>query len=331
MLARMLRIRVIRKNVEIPILLLVLLTTSFIAGKITKYRIDLIKKEIDAAQGSRISFLYKPNRIVSVDYRSDEILMDLVQHARILALSPDADNPSLSNIIEQARLIKGRVDLNTEKILMLEPDLVIVGPSGSPDTVSLLKQSGIRVVRLKEANTREQIERNITELGRLVNEEERAKQIVLEMSRKLAAIQQKRNNSVHSRVLYIGTNGSYTAGIGTYIDELIGIIGAVNLAREAGIKGWGSISIENVIAMNPEIIFLPDTGGTKRTLEIIPTPDFTNDPAWRDVEAVKSGRVYKLPASYMLCVSQHSVKAAEAMANVLYQPKAMARHGERFK
>lgn len=61
------------------------------------------------ATGTKVSFTKKPERIVSLSISTDEILLDLVEPKRIVALTKYVDDEGISNATEQAKAVKGRV------------------------------------------------------------------------------------------------------------------------------------------------------------------------------------------------------------------------------
>lgn len=272
----------------------------------------------------------KPSRIVSTEYNVNEMLVDLVEPERILALSQDADNPGLCNVLERTARIPGRVassPIRAEQILALDPDLVIVGASCSAETFRLLELGRARVVRINRGYTIAEIQENIRRVGDAVGEPARAQALIDEMNRQLAAVRAGVAGAPPPRALYIGSGYGYTAGIGTYTDELMQAAGARNAAREAGVEAWGKIALETVVEMDPDVIFVPDTGGRAHGAVgmryVAPPRPLEKDPLWRDVRAVKTGRVVTLPPRLLLCNSHYNVRAAWAMARAL--------HPDRFK
>ncbi len=306
-------------NLGLVVLALVL---SALAGK---YGFAWQKAALSTAHRSDNAAAPRPSRIISTEYNVNEILMDMVAPERILALSQDADNPGLCNILDRTAQIPGRVASNpvrVEQILALEPDVVFVGASYPAETVSLLELGGTRVVRINRGYTIAEIQENIRLIGNAVGEPARAEALIAGMNRELATIRRLVDGAPTPRALYIGSGYGYTAGIGTYTDELLQVAGARNAAREAGIKAWGRIAIETVIEMDPDVIFVPDTGGRAHgavgTRLVIPPKPLEQDPVWQDVRAVKSGRVVTLPPSLLLCNSHYNTRAAWAMARALH-------------
>ncbi|MFQ3639433.1 MAG: ABC transporter substrate-binding protein, partial [Chloracidobacterium sp.] len=270
------------------------------------------------------------SRIVSTEYNINEILMDLVAPERIAALSQDADNPGLCNILERTAQVPGRVassPLRVEQILALEPDLVLVGSSCTAEARALLELGGARVVAIGRGYTIAEIQENIRTIGQAVGEPARAVSLVAEMNRQLATIRRLVAGAPLPRALYVGSGYGYTAGIGTYTDELLQTAGARNAAREAGVQAWGKISLETVIEMNPDVIFVPDTGGKPHgavgARSVVPFESLEHDPCWQDVRAVREGRVMALPPRLLLCNSHYIVQTGWAMARAL--------HPERFQ
>ncbi|MCS7078773.1 MAG: ABC transporter substrate-binding protein [Chloracidobacterium sp.] len=299
------------------------LALSALAGK---YGFAWQQKATSAAQRPKQPALEsKPSRIISTEYNVNEMLVDLVEPERILALSQDADNPGLCNILERTARIPGRVastPIRAEQILALDPDVVFVGASCPAETVRLLELSRARVVRINRGYTIAEIQENIRLVGDTVGEPARAQALIDEMNRQLAAVRAKVAGAPPPRALYIGSGYGYTAGIGTYTDELLQAAGARNAAREAGVEAWGKITLETVIEMDPDVIFVPDTGGRAHGAVgrryVVPPKPLEKDPLWQDVRAVKTGRVVTLPPRLLMCNSHYNVRAAWAMARALH-------------
>lgn len=297
-----------------------LLTLSILSGrKAFLLTPPVLNSKISVTETSEPLY-HTAAKVVSVDYRSDEILLSLLPPERIIALSLDADNPEMSNIVQQAASIPLRLDLNVERILSLNPDVVVVGQVSLDDPLAMLESAGVRVIRLNSANTLSEIQQNIISIGNGVGESEAAARLVEEMKQRLSTVRAATESLRHPRTLYVYVGGASTetAGKDTYIDELLEIAGAVNVAKEAGVNSWGTLPVEKAIELNPEIIIYADSTGRDKTLEVVPTPDLAHNPVWKDILAVKTGRVYRFPGRYLFCATHLNVKTAEAIAAVLH-------------
>jgi iron complex transport system substrate-binding protein len=86
------------------------------------------------------------------------------------------------------------------------------------------------------------------------------------------------------RVFYVVYNDPpMTAGPGTFIDQLLDIAGADNVFKDATSK-WPTVSLEEVVRRDPDIIVLPVGEMSAQVGERL-----RNTAGWRDLRAVKNG------------------------------------------
>jgi iron complex transport system substrate-binding protein len=116
-----------------------------------------------------------------------------------------------------------------------------------------------------------------------------------------------------SATLYSGS--LYTAGAGSTEGEIINAAGGINVAADAGLEHNPIISYESLIAMDPEVIFIPQPavwGGE----------DFMNDlmanPALAGVPAIRDGRVFIADPGFFTTLSFWNLRGAEELARVLW-------------
>ena len=83
-----------------------------------------------------------------------------------------------------------------------------------------------------------------------------------------------------------GANGLETGLAGSINVEVIDYAGGRNVAAQAGKGGLTRVSMEQILAWDPEVILTQETGFAERVRQ---------DPLWRGVSAVRSGRVHCAP------------------------------------
>ena len=106
----------------------------------------------------------------------------------------------------------------------------------------------------------------------------------------------------------------YTAGAGSTEGGIIEAADGINIAAEAGLEGNPTTSLEGVIAMSPEVIFIPqppDSGEPFRQ-------QLLANPALADVPAIKNGRVYVVPNKFFTTLSFWNLRGAEDLAALLW-------------
>lgn len=268
--------------------------------------------------GQSVSLPSHPSRIVSLTYGTDEILLGLVDTSRVAALSRYAGNPDISFVTkEEAEAVGRKVDVNAESIMALKPDLVIVSTAVSPQLVSLLRQSGIPVYVSLVAESFDEMEEKVRGVARAVNEEA----MVQDMENKKAKLEEK--------LSVIGPSDERCAlglsfrGIlgkkGTLFSEVLAMAHVKDGAARYDVpKGTNAyLSMEILPEINPDVILMPVWKVKSGDDETAFVREIMENPAYRDVKAVKNGKLVPFPEKYKYVMSQHVTDAVEASARAV--------------
>ncbi|MFQ5993868.1 MAG: iron ABC transporter substrate-binding protein [Acidiferrobacterales bacterium] len=182
---------------------------------------------------------------------------------------------------------------NVEVVLRAEPDIIFDYGSVRTTYISLANrvQEQIRVPYLLIDGSFGNIPQVYRLLGKLLGKEERAEQLARYAEDTLAQIPRLLRNiprSKRPRIYYGRRPDGLETGLGGSINvELLELVGATNVAAEgAGRGGLTSVSIEQILKWNPEIVL---------TLEPRFFRSIFTDPLWTNVEAVQRRRVYLAP------------------------------------
>src|SRR5574341_181386 len=132
---------------------------------------------------------------------------------------------------------------------------------------------------------------NLRTVARLVGHEGEAETLIEGLSTRVAGIDEKVANVTDQPLVFYELDGTdpnapWTSGPGTFIDLLLAKAGGTNLGNSLG-SAWVQISVEELIAKNPDIILLGDFtyGGVK-------PEDVIARPGWGAITAVQNQRVY---------------------------------------
>lgn len=190
--------------------------------------------------------------------------------------------------------LTGRGDTaNMEAVLAAKPDLILDVGSVDPTYASLADrvaaQTGIPYVLIDGSFAR--TPETLRTVGRLLGvpdaaEEQAAfaEQTLARVKTAVAAIPE----ADRPRVYYgRGPDGLETGLAGSINMEVLDAVGAINVAEAAGGGGLAKVSIEQVLAWDPDVILAQDPAFQRAAL---------TDPAWANVAAVRGGRVYRAPA-----------------------------------
>jgi len=253
-----------------------------------------------------------PRRIVSTYLGADEVLASLVAIERVVGVSAYVDDPATSNCRDAYPASTTRLHADPETIISLAPDLVCLAGFTAPDSLRLVVGAGLPVVRWSRFESFADVIAEIRLLGAAVGEEARAEVLAGRIEALLGDLQRRLSGVRRVRVLYYDPP-TYTMGGGTLVGEILVRAGGANVVDELGIVGPGQIGLETVLALEPEAIIIPNYADNKSALRAL-----GGDAIWRQVPAVRAGRVHEIPGAWIATVSHHAAQGLARVAQVLH-------------
>ena len=196
----------------------------------------------------------RPQRIVSMNLCTDELLMRIVDPARIAGityLSQQAVNAPLG-----LDAIARKLPINhglAEEVIKLQPDLVLAGTFTTTTATTLLRHLGYNVVNFDPENTLADMRANIRKLGALVGEPARAERVITEFDARLAQLQAQIPPGEKPIFADIGVN-NYISGDATLYAEIVNAGGYRTLGQAIGYAGYRNIPLEQVLTERPALI-----------------------------------------------------------------------------
>lgn len=262
--------------------------------------------------GESLAIPVEPARLLATNTGALELLEPLVGAARIVAIPEVGMEYAVLDPADwQAHATF--VGFDAESVLALNPDLVVAHEWQSLDTVNSLRTAGVAVLRLPNVQSWGDIGASVEALGRVLDEEARANELLAELETRRAALAADETlNGI--RVLVYGNYGSggSTAGTDTTYGLMIELAGMINAAAEAGMRGHSGIDIERLVTMDPDLLMLADwdEGRASTTLA-----ELAEHPAAQGLRALAGERVVTLPRALFSTSSHHLLDAAEELAS----------------
>ena len=223
-----------------------------------------------------------PKRIVSTSPAVTEIMFALGAQDLLVGRTDFCVYPPEAGRIES---IGGISNLNVEKIVSLNPDLVISGSMIPRKSSSQLEKMGVPVVCVIEQQHFDGLYDNISKIGKLVGRTAAADSLNRLIKGKLALLSDSLNNSrtqeAKKSIYYVvgfGPSGNFTAGGNSFINDILTMAGAHNIAED--ITGW-SYSMEALMKEDPDYVLLRREDSAT----------FCNTDPYNKLTAVKKGRV----------------------------------------
>ena len=233
--------------------------------------------------GREIVLTEPATRVVALTPADCEILCALGCEEALVGRGQYCDYPA--SILDVPVVLSG-AEMNIEQILMLNPQVIIMGDMGhTKEQVDMLEENGIKVV-VSNANDLEGTYEAIRIIGVVMGKEAEAEALVTEMKTVFADI--AADSPVTGKTVYFEVTplqwGLWTAGGNTFMDELATICGMTNVF--ADVDGWAAVSEEQVLMRNPDYIVSVAGMGAGAVDEIMTRP------GWSEVTAVKNGHVF---------------------------------------
>ncbi|OBT13520.1 hypothetical protein A9264_13975 [Vibrio sp. UCD-FRSSP16_10] len=258
------------------------------------------------AGGTTITLSAAPQKISSKTLFSDEVLLDLIEPQRFTSVTNLVDDKQFSPIVGKVPKSVPRLDLNVERILINQPDIVFAASWTDAGRVEQLRSSGIKVFLLPIPTTLDGIKDTIKLVGKIVGEDNNAKSIVIDMEHRL---QEGLILTRHKFKLLDYNNWGTSSTKNSTWQLIVKQAGFVNLVEDLDADKYGQtpMSKELLISLNPDVMFIPgwldnEQQGDSKLLQQVMT-----DPALRQVKAVKQGCVYPIPEALRSTYSQYIV------------------------
>ncbi|MCW8127683.1 ABC transporter substrate-binding protein [Microbulbifer halophilus] len=247
------------------------------------------------------------NRIASLNLCTDQLLLNWIAPERIASITwlSATDQYRKAPLPEHIYLNRGRA----EELLRLDPDLVLVGQYGAQRAAGRLRQLGFEVADIPDAYSLEQLSEQLQALENVLGENAPLRK-QRQLLQKLLA--QPPAPETASALILSANNITY--GSGMLEHQLLERAGFENLAAADGAEQLRRVSLEEVIAAQPDLLVL--YGGDK---------DFAlahlaeRHPVLQ--RYFDSDRVFKLPSELSFCPA---LVAAEVLQQLTEKRKSLA-------
>jgi iron complex transport system substrate-binding protein len=193
-----------------------------------------------------------PRRIVSLNLCADQYLIALADPGQIVGLSQFAQDPSLSYYAARAHAFP-TASRSAERILLLRPDLVVGAPFRQREALVSLKERGVRMLDVPKEDDLPGIEKTITTIAEAVGHPERGQALIASIRARVARISSQPGRG---RVAAYYQRQGFLTGTGTLVDDMMGRLGLVNLARRLKLPPLSRLSLEQMALARPDFLVM---------------------------------------------------------------------------
>lgn len=277
-------------------------------------------RELQVSEDTTVILESRPERVASLVFGTDEMLLGLTDAEFIAGLS-GLDN-GCAYLAADASVYEDipRINENAEILMDLEPDFIIGSSWVDEDLKAQIADSGIPFYGYTTPKTLEEQVQIVKDLGYLLGDDEKTEALVQDMEERIQAVETVADGIAEEdkvRVMAYNMHESSNA-LGTIFDDMVTTAGAVNESSEAGLEGTAKISKEQIVEMNPEVIILVEwASDTDEEFQAF-VETLKSDESLQTVDAVKNGRIYASTDNSITNVSQFAVDGLEFIAESCY-------------
>jgi len=259
--------------------------------------------------GRNVNVPDRPQRLVSLAPNITEIVYalglgdELVGDTDYCDFPPEAKNkPHVGTMLNPS----------LERIVALKPDLALGTPEANRrETADQLERLGIPVYGVT-ANTLAGTLTSIEDLGRILGRGAEAGKLVAQMQAGIDRIEKRIEGQPKPKVLFVvWYRPLITVGPKTFIADVIRAAGGIPIGENLTGE-WPRLTLEALLPENPGVIILPKTDSFAPSME-----EFQTLPGWKELEAVKAGRMFFVSES-ILRPGPRLVDALDELAGILH-------------
>lgn len=264
--------------------------------------------------GREVKVPDKVDRIVVLQHQTLNLLVQMNATDKIVGVMSNWKQQLGSNYARLAPELVSKASLgdlthvDAEKLVALHPQVVFVTNYAPQEMIDKISSLGIPAVAisLRHDDEGEKNKLNPTMadeeqayvkglyegimlIGNIINKPEEAKALIKATENSRNIVSERLQNLPEEKRIraYMANPELTTYGSGKYTGLMMKHAGAVNVAAST-IKGFKQVSMEQVIAWNPQVIFVQN-----RYPGVV--NEIRSNPQWQVIDAVKNHRVYLMP------------------------------------
>lgn len=247
-------------------------------------------------------------RVVSLLPAGTETLFALGAGDRVVGRTRYDEGPHVDSLPS----VGGGLDPSLEALTALRPDLVLAFETagGSSRLRDRLEALGVPVFAIRTQDTTD-VFRTVERLGTLVGRRAAADSVAAALRARLDAVRASVPPGPRPTLVYVvSVDPPMLAGEGTFLHELAGVAGGEPLAVGTGL--WPRVSLEALVRARPDVVVLP----------VFDDPDASvarlrEAAGWRELEAVREGRIAVVSADLMNRPGPSIGEAAEVLRDAI--------------
>ncbi len=244
-------------------------------------------------------------RIIALSPHSVEMLYAIGAGESIVATTEHADYPQEALQIPR---IGGYHGIQIERVIELDPDLVVVWGSGNKaEDIEKLNKLGFKVYN-SDPKTLEAVAAELEELGGLTGHQGQASTVAADYQLQLNALRASNSVKPKVKVFYqLWSTPLMSVAKNSWIQQIIDVCHGENVFFDAD-SDYPQLSLENVLLKMPEVILQSQDKGNILGVDWSP---------WQEIPAVKNHHIYPLNADLLHRAAPRAILGVRSLCDAL--------------
>lgn len=263
--------------------------------------------------GRSVSIKEIPQRIISLAPSNTEILFALDLGDKVVGVTEFCNYPA--EVLDKEK-VGGFYTPDIEKIITLQPDLILAGSIHAKEVIPALEEGGLTVFALAPENL-DGILKDIEVVGKITGKEKEAFKLITQLEERIEAITDKTERlkpQERPRVFFITWHDPLKSmGSKSFPHELIEKAGGVNIFQDVEERNF-QVEFETVVYCDPQVIIVTvgHAAGEAKAFEWA-----KEEPRLKVTEAGKNSRIFPLDTGLTRC-GPRAVDALEEFAKFIH-------------
>ncbi len=273
-------------------------------------------------QGNNITITKRPSRVVSLVPGITEIVFRIGAGEAVKAITYYDTYPPET---VHKKVVGGFFSPSIKAIDAIKPDVIFVS-SLHKKVRTKFGSKKCQLINL-DAKSVPDIYRNIDLLGRIFDRQKEASAVINEIKQGFKVVAKKVALIPHSErkrvIRLMGRNRVMTPGDDSFQNKYIRLAGGISpeLNKKGNIV---PVTREEWVKFNPQIIY--GCGGDRET-----AGRFFNQPGWKDVDAVKTGKIFYFPCDLTCRASTRAGHFVSSLSSIIYEDAYSREDAQVFK
>jgi iron complex transport system substrate-binding protein len=259
--------------------------------------------------GHSVSLQHAPRRIVSLAPSLTEILFLIGADSCIVGVTDYCDYPDAA---KRRAKIGGMLNPNIERILALEPDLVLMSGSGNMRSDFEKLTSTKTPVFVSHPQSIDGVFKSIIDIGELTGRRQTADSLVARLHiRRDSLVRLAATKRKETVLLILSLNPLIAIGPKTFLNELVTLANGQNIVRDSS-TAYPVLSREEILRRQPGVIVA--TNDIVRSIDDVLSPY----PEWKSLTAIRNKRVAIVDASLVSRPGPRIIDGLEAIIRAIH-------------